>query len=165
MLRPDRLGLALRFLRNQKNLRQRDVAERAGITGSMLSGYENGKKLPALGSLDKIIRAMGFTLRDLVDVLEGPLPGDPPPDPDAPSARRSAAPAPVVRGNGKLSMPRLHFDLAAIFGSSSELQEEEEQAFGEMLQGYCRWLRYLREMAATQEVEDDDQPEPRGRSS
>ncbi|MDY7093065.1 MAG: helix-turn-helix transcriptional regulator [Acidobacteriota bacterium] len=165
MLRPDRLGLALRYLRNQRNLRQRDVAERAGITGSMLSGYENGKKLPALGSLDKILQAMGFTLRELVDVLEGPLPGDPPPDPDAPPAPRSALPPPVVRGSGRPSMPPLHFDLAAIFGASSELQEEEEQAFGEMLKGYCRWLRYLREMAAAREPDEDEDPEPRSRSS
>lgn len=159
MLRPDRLGLALRYLRNQRNLRQRDVAERAGITGSMLSGYENGKKLPALGSLDKILQAMGSTLRELVDVLEGPLPGDPPPDPDAPTVPRRAAPPPVVRGSGQPSMPRLHFDLAAIFGASSGLEEEEEQAFAEMLQGYCRWLRYLREMASPRGPKEDDEPE------
>jgi transcriptional regulator with XRE-family HTH domain len=131
----------------------------------MLSGYENGKKLPALGSLDKILQAMDFTLRELVDALEGPLPGDPPPDPEAPWPTRPAAPAPVVRGSGRPSMPRLHFDLAAIFGGSSDLEDEEEQAFGEMLQGYCRWLRYLREMASVAESDQDDDPEPRSRSS
>lgn len=141
MLRPDRLGFALRFLRSQRKLRQRDVAARAGITSSMLSGYENGRKLPTLASLDKILEALGCSMRELVDALEHqqPLAAEPP------SGVAEARSAQLLHSAPRSPLPQLHFDLSVIFGSTAQLDREEERAFGEMLQGYCRWLRFLRD--------------------
>lgn len=142
MLRPDRLGLALRFLRTRRKLRQRDVAARAGITSSMLSGYENGRKLPTLSSLDKILEALGASLRELVDTLERQHDGDPV------AGAPQQAPVRLLRRAERSPLPELHFDLSAIFGADAELAREEERAFGEMLRGYCRWLRFLRDAGA-----------------
>lgn len=169
MLRPDRLGLALRFLRTRHNLRQRDVAERAGITGSMLSGYENGRKVPTLASLDKILQAMSCGLRDLVEALEKTSPPGSGGDDDAAPPSGSGGPVPGAgsgsttspkagseAGSEAASLPRLRFDLQVIFGPAADLGREEEKAFHEMLQGYCRWLRYLRD---TTRGDDEDDPE------
>lgn len=144
MLRPVQLGLAFRFLRTSRQLKQHQVAERAGITPSMLSGYENGRKLPTLATLEKILLAMDCSLRDLVDALDLVLDGG--------KAKRAGhrllGPA---EAGGERSPPRLNAlappgvpDLALVFGAEP-LAREEEQAFGEMLSGYCRWLRYLRQ--------------------
>lgn len=52
------IGPALRALREDRGLRQYVLAERAGITKAMLSAYENGKRRPSLGTLDRILAAL-----------------------------------------------------------------------------------------------------------
>jgi len=59
------LPRALRRLRLEAGLTQREAARRAGITPSMLWGYENGKQLPSVPSLDAALRAVGADLRRL----------------------------------------------------------------------------------------------------
>ncbi len=144
MLRPNQLGIALRFLRTARSLQQQQVAESAGITGSMLSGYENGRKEPTLASLEKILQAMGCNLRDLVRSLElaGAEVG---PSADGASTSDQGVPAFSLadswpaesRGSSRA------FDLHAILGTNPRLELEERQAFEEMLSGYYRWLRFL----------------------
>ena len=53
------VGLALSTLRELKGLAQAEVALRAGIGKSQLSKYENGKELPKLDSLGKVLNALG----------------------------------------------------------------------------------------------------------
>lgn len=53
------VGLALSTLRELKGLSQVEVASRAGIGKSQLSKYENGKELPKLESLGKVLNALG----------------------------------------------------------------------------------------------------------
>lgn len=53
------LGLTLRLLRQSKRLRQREVAERAGVTMASLSSYESGRQVPALHTLGKVLAALG----------------------------------------------------------------------------------------------------------
>lgn len=139
MLQLDRLGQALRWLRLHSKLRQREVAERAGITSSMLSSYESGKKAPTLATLSKILQAMECSLLDLVHALELVDDGK-----VSPGNRR------VV--GSRLDEPHLlpagstaSLDLDSIFAGSRPLDPEERRAFGEMLSGYCRWMRFLRE--------------------
>ena len=165
MLRPDHLGLAFRFLRTSRYLRQHQVAQQAGITPSMLSGYENGRKLPTLASLEKILVAMGCSLRDLVGALElvrdgklgtGSEPeeevGERSPVPLSPTNGAewdllSVARPPALRSARATAGLAPAFDLEMIFGAKP-LAREEEEAFGEMLSGYCRWLRFLRRQAS-----------------
>jgi transcriptional regulator with XRE-family HTH domain len=55
------LGLTLRVFRELSGTSQADLARKARIGKSQLSKYENGKELPKLESLGKIITALGTT--------------------------------------------------------------------------------------------------------
>lgn len=63
------IGPALRLLRERRDLRQYVVAERAGVTKAMLSAYENGKRRPSLGTLDRLLAALGADLGDLARAM------------------------------------------------------------------------------------------------
>jgi transcriptional regulator with XRE-family HTH domain len=52
------LGKALFLLRDLRGKSQADVARRAGIGKSQLSKYENGKELPKLDSLERVLVAL-----------------------------------------------------------------------------------------------------------
>ncbi len=126
------LGKALRWLREKKSRRQYEVAEAAGITKAMLSSYETGKQRPSLETLEKALDALGADLATLGDALdhvnERPRsPAPPPPVPDRDGARAS--------GGSRL-------DVRAVLGVAS-LPREEEEALGQMLEGFHRFLRYL----------------------
>ena len=62
-------GRALTLLRIQAGLTQKDLAERAGITPSMISEYEASKKRPHLDTLDKILVALGADVHELAATL------------------------------------------------------------------------------------------------
>ena len=51
----ERLGLCLRTFRELSGKSQASVAREAGIGKSQLSKYENGKELPKLDSLGKVL--------------------------------------------------------------------------------------------------------------
>jgi transcriptional regulator with XRE-family HTH domain len=52
------LGLALRLLRELRRLSQTSLARQAGIGKSRLSKYENGKELPKLYSLERLLEIL-----------------------------------------------------------------------------------------------------------
>jgi transcriptional regulator with XRE-family HTH domain len=52
------VGLALRVLRELKGVSQAGLARQAGLGKSQLSKYENGKDLPKLDSLAKVLSAL-----------------------------------------------------------------------------------------------------------
>jgi transcriptional regulator with XRE-family HTH domain len=52
------LGKTLFLLRDLRGKSQADVARRAGIGKSQLSKYENGKELPKLDSLERVLVAL-----------------------------------------------------------------------------------------------------------
>jgi len=64
---PDLIHLeaVLKRFRRLRDLTQRDVEERTGVPGSQLSGYENGRYLPQLPRLWKLLDAYGVDLDDL----------------------------------------------------------------------------------------------------
>jgi transcriptional regulator with XRE-family HTH domain len=57
----DALGATLRVLRERAGCSQAELARRARIGKSQLSKYENGKELPRLESLAKVVAALGTT--------------------------------------------------------------------------------------------------------
>ena len=127
----------------------------------MLSGYENGKKLPTLASLDKILHAMGCGLRDLVEALEKTSP--PRPDPDGVGGGPGGLAGPSdpstdtgPEGGGELRppFPKLRFDMQVVFGPAADLAPEEEGAFHRVLRGYCRWLDHLDDRTEGEDDED-----------
>ncbi len=52
------LGLSLMVMRELKGVSQAELARKAGVGKSQLSKYENGKELPKLDSLQKVLEAL-----------------------------------------------------------------------------------------------------------
>lgn len=66
-----KIGNRLRYLRESRNLKSKDVAVRAGITPQSLSRIERGKHDISFTTLQKILTVMGFELGDLVNGEQG----------------------------------------------------------------------------------------------
>jgi transcriptional regulator with XRE-family HTH domain len=66
----DGLGPALRDLRIERGWAQVQLAERAGVSKSMLSLYERDKQRPYLDTLGKLLDAFGVSLGQLAAGLE-----------------------------------------------------------------------------------------------
>jgi transcriptional regulator with XRE-family HTH domain len=56
------LGEALRFLREQRGISLRALAERVDFSPSFISQIENGQSSPSISSMEKIANALGVTL-------------------------------------------------------------------------------------------------------
>ena len=61
-----KLGERLRALRRERNLRQKELADRAGVNRSYLSLIENGKSSPTVDILGKLARALGVKITSLM---------------------------------------------------------------------------------------------------
>ncbi len=59
------LGAAIRALRDERELKQLDVAEDAGITVAHLSKIEGGKVNPTWGTVEAIAAALGLSIADV----------------------------------------------------------------------------------------------------
>ena len=55
----ENVGYTLTFLRELSELSQKELADRAAIGKGQLSKYENGRELPKLDSLEKILKVLG----------------------------------------------------------------------------------------------------------
>jgi transcriptional regulator with XRE-family HTH domain len=70
----ENLGTALALLRGVCKFSQAEAARRAGVGKSQLSKYENGKELPKLDSLERVLSVYGVGadgLFTVVRVLDG----------------------------------------------------------------------------------------------
>jgi len=61
----DRVGSNIQRLRREKKLSQEELADRAGIHQTYLSGVEGGKPNPSVLVLDRISKALGVDAMDL----------------------------------------------------------------------------------------------------
>lgn len=59
------IGQRLKELRRRRGMKSKELAERAGITPQSLSRIENGKHDVVFKTLQKILGAMGYALKDL----------------------------------------------------------------------------------------------------
>jgi transcriptional regulator with XRE-family HTH domain len=66
------LGQAIKFCRQQRNLTQPELAERAGISPSYLSVLEKGKRDPSFSMIEKIARALDIPLSLLIFIATDP---------------------------------------------------------------------------------------------
>lgn len=66
------IGDRLRLLREEKNLSQGDIEMRTGLLRSYLSRVENDHTIPSLETLEKIARALGMQLYQLLYDPEPP---------------------------------------------------------------------------------------------
>lgn len=69
MSRFDGLPVALRNLRLASGLTGVEVANELGTKGSSISRWENGKEVPGLTNLGKLLDLYGLTLADFEDAL------------------------------------------------------------------------------------------------
>ena len=150
----DRLGRAVRWLRERQGKKQYLVADTAGVTKGMLSAYETGRQKPSLETLEKILTALGCDLHDLHNAIQ----------------IVSERPERIRRGlSGALSLgafepyptgvpgPRLEIaepgaagrqgggalDVGRLLGIDRALEEEERQALEEIVAGCHRLVRHL----------------------
>jgi transcriptional regulator with XRE-family HTH domain len=63
------VGATLECLRHERRLRQYMLADMAGITKAMLSGFETGKHCPTVTSLVRLLAAMGISWQHFGRVL------------------------------------------------------------------------------------------------
>lgn len=66
----DDLGPVLRDLRLEHGLTQAELSDRAGVSKSMVSLYEQGRQRPHLDTLDRLLEALGVRLGELAGRLE-----------------------------------------------------------------------------------------------
>lgn len=64
------LGRALRTLREQKGLTQKDVAKRAGTSDAYVSHAETGRLDVRWHTLRRLLRAMDADVRQLADAID-----------------------------------------------------------------------------------------------
>lgn len=60
------IGERIRAERKKKRISQKELAERAGISNTYLSDIEVGRTDPSLKTLEKISRAMGISMKELL---------------------------------------------------------------------------------------------------
>lgn len=136
----DHLGRALRWLREERGLRQYHLAEEAAITKAMLSSYETGRQNPSLETLDKVLRALGCDLHELADTLDAFAGKQGPPRERASPPRRP--PVPVEPSSTEVDVYRL-------LGLSERLPAGEEAAMEQVVSGFHKLLRHMHERVAT----------------
>jgi transcriptional regulator with XRE-family HTH domain len=66
----EHLGLTIRLLRELRELKQAALARKAGIGKSQLSKYENGRELPKLLALQKLLAALEMSFLDFAHTLD-----------------------------------------------------------------------------------------------
>ena len=126
------LGQALRWLRDRLGKKQYQVAEAAGITKGMLSAYETGRQRPSLETLEKLLGTLGCDLHDLhnaIQIVNG-----------RPAAMRPGGRFGDPETSGK---DRGFPDLYSVLGQSDPLPPDLERAFGQLLDGFHKLIRYM----------------------
>jgi len=125
------LGRTLGLLRELRGKSQARVAREAGIGKSQLSKYENGKELPKLDSLEKVLTALGvghfefFYTLHLVDERAAEL------------ARADAAALPAAPANGgEPAVPPPFFKVHPLLSDSTD--QAFSRVFADLLLLYRR---------------------------
>jgi len=125
------IGQALRWLRDRLGKKQYQVAEAAGITKGMLSAYETGRQRPSLETLEKLLSTLGCDLHDLhnaIQIVNG-----------RPAAMRPGRLEAEPGGGREHGFP----DLYSVLGQTEPLPPELERAFGQLLDGFHKLIRYM----------------------
>ena len=60
------MGANIRKIRAEKRLTQKELCRRLRVDVSYFSNLENGRKNPTLATLDKIAKALGVRMTELV---------------------------------------------------------------------------------------------------
>ena len=127
------LGKALRWIRQRQGKKQYEVAEAANITKAMLSSYENEKQRPAIDTLERILDALEIDLDYLAYAIRVVR---------QEQERRSGKRLPAASHVPQQAFDQ-YLDLERSLGLERRLDPAEEQAVGQMLEGFHSLLRYF----------------------
>lgn len=127
------LGKALRWIRQRQGKKQFEVAEAASITKAMLSSYENEKQRPAIDTLERILDALEIDLDYLAYAIRVVRQEE-----ERRTGNRAAAPR-----HAPPPTFEPYVDVERMLGLARRLDPAEEQAVGQMLDGFHSLLRYL----------------------
>jgi transcriptional regulator with XRE-family HTH domain len=72
------IGTRLQSVRNKKNLSQRELAKRVGVTNSTISLIEQNKVSPSISSLKKVLDGIPISLADFFTIDSSNLQNDSP---------------------------------------------------------------------------------------
>jgi transcriptional regulator with XRE-family HTH domain len=61
------MGLRLRAIREKKGLSLRALADRSGVAFGAINRIELGKTTPRLETLERLAKALGVSVRDLIE--------------------------------------------------------------------------------------------------
>jgi len=61
-----KLGQNLKKIRTQKKMSQGDMARVLGVDRGYISNIENGKRNPTLATIDKLAKALGVSVEELL---------------------------------------------------------------------------------------------------
>lgn len=135
----NRLGRALRWIRQRQGKKQFEIASDARITKAMLSSYENEKQRPTLETLERILAALrvdldglAYAMRAVVQEEQSKAAGT------SGTPARSAHPADLDPWASSGSI-----DLQQLLHMPRSLESAEATAVGQMLQGFHSLLRYF----------------------
>jgi transcriptional regulator with XRE-family HTH domain len=143
MLQLEILGRALRWLREDRGMKQEEVAQIAEITRPMLSAYERGRVQPTLDTLDRLLRALDCDLSALSQALSivtsmGKVGRKRGSESTTVDADEGGAP-PQTREAFVLDPEK---DPPTV--DREALSQEEEAAFQALLEAHRKWLQALR---------------------
>lgn len=62
------IGENIKILRQKNNLTQEDLANIAGVTNKAVSSWENNKKLPRMGAIQKMADYFGIKKSDIIEI-------------------------------------------------------------------------------------------------
>lgn len=127
------LGRALRWIRQRQDKKQYEVADAANITKAMLSSYENEKQRPAIDTLERILDALEIDLDYLAYAIRVVRQEE---------ERRSGKRLPAASHAAQPAFDQ-YLDLERSLGLERRLAPAEEQAVGQMLEGFHSLLRYF----------------------
>lgn len=127
------IGKALRWLRNQRGKKQREVAAAAGITPAMLSAYETGKHRPSLDTTERVLTALEC---DVVELTRALL-----------FVERQDRAMKEGKAVSEVSQNLRGSDLVSIFEGSigpARLEAAERDVLASLLPGVLSLIRYLK---------------------
>lgn len=64
------IGKKIQAFRKEKGLTQKELAQKLGVSASMIGQYETDIRRPKLETLEKISAALGVAITDFIDVSE-----------------------------------------------------------------------------------------------
>ncbi len=141
----ERLGRALRWLRERQGKKQYLVADTAGVTKGMLSAYETGRQKPSLETLEKLLTALECNLFDLHNAIQ--LVNEHPEGMRRePLGSLDFYPTGVPGPRLEIAEPRsggVSIDVRRLLGLDQPLEEEERRALEEIVGGCHRLVRHL----------------------